>query len=225
MKSDKSSTAIPYGMKNIVGVGRMLLYAAFFIIHSSLFISCSENDSEPEEFPDWKATNEVYWQTLYSETEAKIAAGDKTWKIIPSFSVTSTGNPTKNQYIIVHVKEEGAGIGCPIYTDTVSVHYRGHLLPSTTYTSGLQFDSSYDGDLNPKTARPSSFAVSAVVDGFSTALQKMHIGDRWDVYMPYAMGYGKSTSSSSVIPPYSTLIFDLSLVDYWHAGDVVVKQK
>lgn len=192
---------------------------------ASMATSCSESDDSVEEYPQWQATNETYWQKLYTETEQKIAAGDNSWKIIPNFSTVSGTELAKDQYIIVHVKDEGTGTECPIYTDTVSVHYRGNLLPSTTYTSGYQFDSSYTGELNPATARPTSFAVSDVVDGFSTALQKMHIGDRWDVYIPYALGYGKSTSSSTTIPAYSTLIFDLSLVDYWHVGDVVSAQK
>ena len=191
----------------------------------SFLTSCSENDDSVEEYPQWKSTNESYWQQLYTETEQKITAGDNTWKIIPNFSVQTASAPANTQYIIVHVKQEGTGAGCPLYTDTVSVHYRGKLLPSTTYTAGYQFDSSYDGDLNLRTARPTKFAVSAVVDGFCTALQKMHIGDRWDVYIPYQLGYGKSSSSSTTIPAYSTLIFDLSLVNYWHAGEVVAAQK
>lgn len=186
--------------------------------------SCSENDDDVAEFPNWKSTNETYWKQLYSETQAKIEAGDNTWKIIPNFSVLPSADLDQDQYIIVHVKEEGTGSGCPLYTDTVSVNYSGRLLPSTSYTGGYQFDSSYTGDLNPETARPTSFAVSGVVDGFSTALQKMHVGDRWEVYIPYELGYGSSESSSS-IPAYSTLIFDLMLVKYWHPGAVVTPQK
>ena len=198
----------------------------FCLLTSALILtSCSESDDSVEEYPQWKATNETYWQQLYTETEAKIAAGDDTWKIIPNFSTVSGAQLANTQYIIVHVKQDGTGAGCPIYTDTVSVHYRGNLIPSATYTAGYQFDTSYDGDLNVTYARPTQFAVSAVVDGFCTALQKMHIGDRWDVYIPYQLGYGKTASSTNTIPAYSTLIFDLSLVNYWHAGDAVAAQK
>ena len=189
-----------------------------------LVTSCSESDNEVEEYPQWKATNEAYWQQLYSETQQKINAGDNTWKIIPKYSVVADEDLARDEYIIVHVIEEGKGAGCPLYTDTVSVNYSGRLLPSTSYSGGYQFDASYTGAYNPGTARPTSFAVSGVVDGFATALQKMHIGDRWEVYIPYSLGYGSSNESSS-IPAYSTLIFDLALVSYWRPGAVVPTQK
>ena len=57
------------------------------------------------------------------------------------------------------------------------------------------------------------FAVGSVVDGFSTALQHMRKGDKWRVYIPYELGYG--TSDASTIPGYSTLIFDITMVDFW----------
>jgi FKBP-type peptidyl-prolyl cis-trans isomerase FklB len=58
-----------------------------------------------------------------------------------------------------------------------------------------------------------------VVDGFSTALQNMHIGDRWLVYIPYTLGYG--TTDSGTIPAYSTLVFDITLLAYYHPGATI----
>jgi len=178
--------------------------------------SCSEDDDSVEEFPDWQSYNESYWESLYSTTEAKIKAGDTSWKIIRNYSYPADATLAKTDYIIVHVKEEGKGSGCPLYTDSVRVHYSGHLLPSTSYTSGYIFDSSYTGELNPATAIPSKFAVGSLIDGFCTALQYMHIGDRWEVYIPYQLGYGVTDSDN--IPGYSTLVFDVMLVAYWRPG-------
>jgi len=62
-------------------------------------------------------------------------------------------------------------------------------------------------------ATPTKFAVSGVVKGFSTALMRMHRGDHWRIYIPYQLGYG--SGARSVIPAYSTLIFDLRLEDFW----------
>ena len=44
----------------------------------SLFLlpSCSESDDTVEEYPNWKATNEAYWNNLYKTTETAIANGD-----------------------------------------------------------------------------------------------------------------------------------------------------
>ena len=56
-----------------------------------------------------------------------------------------------------------------------------------------------------------------MVDGFSTALQAMHIGDYWRVYIPSDLGYGSAGSGSNV-PGNSLLIFDLILIDYSPVG-------
>jgi FKBP-type peptidyl-prolyl cis-trans isomerase FklB len=48
-----------------------------------------------------------------------------------------------------------------------------------------------------------------VITGWTTALQQMHAGDRWMLYIPSDLGYG--TSGSTSIPSGSTLIFDLYL--------------
>ena len=76
---------------------------------------------------------------------------------------------------------------------------------------------------DPATAKAAQFAVAGVVDGFSTALQNMHIGDRWKVYVPYNLGYGTQDNKNSntgavVVPAYSTLVFDITLVSYHHPG-------
>ena len=44
----------------------------------------------------------------------------------------------------------------------------------------------------------------------------MHIGDRWKVYIPYQLAYGKTNNGT--IPAYSTLVFDVTLVSYYRAG-------
>ena len=92
-------------------------------------------------------------------------------------------------------------------------------MPSSTYADGYVFDQSYTGTFNMATLKPVSKAVSAFVDGFTTALMNMHIGDHWRVYIPYNLGYGTSTSSK--IPAYSTLIFDIALVAYYRPGTVI----
>jgi len=52
--------------------------------------------------------------------------------------------------------------------------------------------------------------VSGVVDGFSTALQHMQEGDKWEVWIPWWLGYGESGSGS--IKGYTTLVFEIELV-------------
>ena len=49
-----------------------------------------------------------------------------------------------------------------------------------------------------------------LIEGWIIAMQQMHIGDRWEVYIPAEMGYGKFSQPG--IPGGSTLIFDIELL-------------
>lgn len=179
-----------------------------------LVASCSEEDNSVEEFPDWKNRNEAYFAGILNTAKAN---ADGSWKVFLSYALEDTIPTTNDDYIAVQVLEEGTGSGCPMFTDSVKVNYRGRLIPSTSYVDGYVFDQSYRGEYNPATALPTAMYVGGVVDGFATALQHMHIGDYWRVYIPYWLGYGASGSSG--IPGYSTLIFDIALVAYCRAGD------
>lgn len=188
-----------------------------------LLSSCSENDSDVEEYPNWKATNDKFFNNLYTTAKADTAQGNQDWKIIRQWSLVESGATAPSDYIVVNVLEHGTGSGCPFYTDSVKVHYEGRLLPSTSYPDGYVFDKSFTGDFNPATVLPTTFAVSGTVDGFTTALMNMHIGDRWKVYIPYQLGYGNVDNGS--IPAYSTLVFDITLVSYYRAGVDVPESK
>lgn len=177
--------------------------------------SCSESNDEVEEYPNWQATNEQFIDKQYAAAKALADGGDTSWKVIRSWSLEENVATHSYDHIIVNVLNNGTGSGCPLYTDSVKVHYSGRLLPSTSYPEGYQFDKSWTGDFHEATAKPAKFAVSGVVIGFATALQHMHIGDKWRVYIPYQLGYG---STSSTIEPYSTLIFDMELVAYYRAN-------
>lgn len=190
---------------------------ALLMMLSALFVtSCSESDNTVEEFPNWQSTNEGYFNNLYATAKNSIAAGDTSWKILKSWSMPADNDVFKSgpeDYIVVKVIENGTGSGTPFLNDKVWIHYQGRLLPSTSYTDGLVFDQSYYGEFNENTAVATQLTVSGTVTGFATALQNMHIGDRWKVYIPHQLGYGTSTSNAS-IPAYSVLVFDIKLVAY-----------
>lgn len=194
----------------------MMLMVAVFMM-----ASCSENDGEVEEFADWQNKNETYFNQLYAATQQRIAKGDPNWKIIRNWSLpddNQTFHADLSNYIIVHILEKGnSQSGSPLYTDSVKVNYRGRLIPSATYTGGYVFDRSYSGEYNLQTMSPAKFAVNTLVDGFTTALMHMNIGDRWEVYIPYRLGYGATEQSNGAIPAYSTLIFDMGLAGFYRA--------
>lgn len=201
----------------------IILYLLALLAPVGLLSSCSESDNEEEEFPNWKKTNEQYFNNLYAMAKSSADMGDKSWKVIRQWSLEESTAKDPYDYIVVNVLENGTGSGCPLYTDSVKVHDEGRLLPSTSYPDGYVFDKSFTGEFNPATALPAKFAVSGMIDGFTTALQYMHIGDRWKVYIPYQLGYGSSASGS--IPAYSTLVFDVTLVSYYRAGVEVPDSK
>ena len=88
----------------------------------------------------------------------------------------------------------------PKDTSKVKVHYAGKLL------DGKEFDSSY------KRNQPSEFHLNQVIKGWSEALQLMHVGDKWELYIPYQLAYGEE-GRGEMIPPASVLIFEVELLD------------
>lgn len=182
-------------------------------VSSLCVLSCSEEDDTVDEFENWQVRNEEYFLNIY---QTAMDNADGNWKIIRNYSYEDTLAIDYDDNIVVQVLEAGTGSGCPMFTDSVMVNYRGRLIPSENYPEGYVFSESYTGEYDPMTARPTKFVVGDLADGFSTALQNMHIGDHWRVYVPYTLGYGKTDNDD--IPAYSTLIFDIALVAYYRAG-------
>ncbi len=87
----------------------------------------------------------------------------------------------------------------PVASDTVTTHYVGTLI------DGREFDSSI------KRGTPASFPVKGVIKGWTEALQLMHVGDKWQLFIPAELAYG-STQRSELIQANSTLIFELELL-------------
>lgn len=99
--------------------------------------------------------------------------------------------------ILYKVLQQGTGTRTPGLRSIVSVHYKG------TLADGREFDNSW------KRNCPEALRLSDVIDGWQIALQMMHVGDRWLVYIPYELGYGARTSG--LIPGFSTLVFEIEL--------------
>lgn len=194
--------------------------SSFLILLAFVFASCSETSEEDNEFSDWKNRNESYFNGLYEQAKAAVSSGSSEWKVLTKWSLNDNVATAAANHVVVKVLEAGTGSGCPLFTDSVRVHYRGNLMPSASYPSGYQFDSSWTGDYNIHTAKPTEFCLSGqIIDGFATALLNMHIGDRWLVYIPYQLGYG--VNGSGTIPGYSTLVFDITLVGYYRVGQAL----
>lgn len=100
------------------------------------------------------------------------------------------------QYEVVE-KGEGA---VPTASDRVVVHYAGKLI------DGSEFDSSYARN------EPAKFGVGQVIPGWTEALQMMPVGSKWKLTIPAELAYG-AAGAGGRIPPNSTLVFDVELLD------------
>ena len=176
-----------------------------------LFVSCEET-AEIDEYANWQERNEAFIDSIANIAEAN---ADGRWLKILSFKLSETdinGYPAEydnDNYIYCHIEAEGTGTQHPLYTDLVSVNYRGRLIPSISYPEGKIFDESYKGAFNPALAVPRNFSMGDLITGWTTALMHMVKGDRWIVYIPAKLGY--NTTEKDNIPAYSTLIFDMNL--------------
>ena len=88
----------------------------------------------------------------------------------------------------------------PTTESTVKVHYVGTLI------DGTEFDSSV------KRNEPAVFPVTGVIPGWTEALMLMPVGSKFKLYLPQTIAYG-ARGAGEVIKPYSTLIFEVELLE------------
>lgn len=88
----------------------------------------------------------------------------------------------------------------PKSSDRVKVHYHGTLIDGTVFDSSVQ------------RGEPAVFGVTQVISGWVEALQLMPVGSKWRLFIPYKLAYG-AQGAGEMIQPFSTLIFDVELID------------
>src|SRR5262245_26407335 len=98
------------------------------------------------------------------------------------------------------VMKHGTGTTSPKATDTVKVHYHGTLLDGTVFDSSVQ------------RGEPISFPLTRVIPGWTEGLQLMKVGDKFKFEIPPNLAYGPN-SPSPKIPPNSTLVFEVELIE------------
>lgn len=100
------------------------------------------------------------------------------------------------------IKDIKIGEGAEVQSgDYVKIHYIGKL------TNGQEFDSSYTNGAPFKTR----IGVDEVIDGWDMGVLGMKVGGKRKLIIPPQLGYG--TNGMDMIPPNSTLIFEVELVE------------
>ena len=200
------------------------IYSLFLFVAFMGLVSCDETE-EAGEYDNWTARNVAFIDSI-----AKVARANESgdWKVFLVDGVNDTLQWDNQYYVYCNVIRSSDGVETPGYSDTVLVNYRGRLIPSKTYPEGNIFDESYLGKLDPEVNVPQKMNVAglSILRGWTTAVSHMRkgltraTGDVWRVYIPSTLGYEGNTSVSGV-PAYSTLIFDLNLVDFYPVGTPV----
>ncbi len=103
--------------------------------------------------------------------------------------------PSGLQYQVLN---EGTG-RTPTADDHVRVHYEGRLIDTRI------FDSSY------RRGKPASFPLNGVIAGWTEGLQLMSEGAKYRFFIPHHLAYDRY-GAGPLIAPYSTLIFDVELL-------------
>lgn len=98
---------------------------------------------------------------------------------------------------LYRVIEAGEGV-IPNNNSLVLVKYRGRLIDGRTFDSNLE------------SAIPAAFRLNELIIGWQDAMRHMPVGSKWELVIPYEVGYGDETVDN--IRKYSTLIFEVELV-------------
>ena len=102
------------------------------------------------------------------------------------------------QYFVL---KEGTGEAKPAASSHVTVNYEGKLLDGTVFDSSYSRNKSID------------FPLGNVIKGWTEGVQLMQKGSVYIFKVPPHLGYG-SQGAGGVIPPDSTLIFQIELIDF-----------
>jgi len=120
--------------------------------------------------------------------------------------VSQNQNQMKNKILSdgLEITDEVVGAGAEVLNGSiVTVNYIGVL------TDGKKFDSSYDRN------QPFSFVLGAeeVIKGWDEGILGMRVGGKRKLIIPPDLAYGNQNIGNGLIPPNSTLIFEVELLD------------
>ena len=171
-------------------------------------VACSDDDSN-----SWYLPVDEAWR------EANVNAFEQRANDEGIEYINSQSN---NGRILYKVLKKGEGTEQIYYTSQVECYYKGCFIADENGNyiqnrdSVLSQGEVFDSRLRENDDDPFLFTVgSDVVDGWSTALQYMHEGDIWEVWIPYSLGYGVNgnVNGTDTIKPYTTLVYQIEVAD------------
>lgn len=163
-----------------------------FIICISTVACKSPNDTEVR-YADWNIINKDYFKNMKDSSDYVL------YQLPPDRSGHSFYYKILSQGTQSH--------GDLSDTSWVSINFRGKLI------TGFVFDQTYQENsvLNDTSAKPQSFQLNLLINGFVENLRLMKTGEIRRIVLPQELGYGNYLNSTA-IPPYSVTIWDLQLL-------------
>jgi peptidylprolyl isomerase/FKBP-type peptidyl-prolyl cis-trans isomerase FklB len=168
--------------------------------------SCDKDDDD-KDLEIWKTANEEAFNAI------KTNSG---YRELPS--------PSNEGSIYYKVLTEGTDTKPIYYTSTVSVYVKGYFTVGNDKLGIKKNDTFQRKEFDD--GPPVYILVSApsyLPRGVSVSLQNMKKGDKWEVWIPYPLGWGSTTgnvlfdlyNTQAVvsIPAYSTVVYEIEVVD------------
>lgn len=182
---------------------KKFFYMVLCAIATATFAACGNDDDDKKvnlgSYQEWRQTNDA-WVT---EMQAK-----KNPDGTPYYqTVIPVWNP--GGFVLMHFfndRSETAANLVPLYTSEVDVIYKGYNCKGVGFDSSTYVDAY--GQLGVARLR-----INNTIQGWGIAMEKMHVGDTAEVIVPYGVGYGATMTSSLL--PYSSLRFNIRLVDIY----------
>ena len=198
-------------MKRTLHILPSLLFVVAVLVAAT---ACSKSEDDSAE--RWRTANDAAFAAIKSNA-----------------SYTEIKSPGHEGSIYYKELKKGTGTKPILFTSAVSLYARGRFVadyPDNKYIrQGTVFQSWLEADGVPFTTLvssvgevPKGFSAYTLTKGVRVALQYMHEGDRWEVWVPYTLGLGENdgslfvnvmpSSSATKIPAYSTLVFEIEVV-------------
>lgn len=178
------------------------IYLLPLLLLALIFVSCEET-KEAGKYDNWKARGEMFIDSIAAEAAAQTEQTPIAERI---YSVLDQVN--RNYiYYKKNIDYPPTSNVSPLYTDSVVTNYR------MSYFNGDIVQQTFTGKDPDGFSKPVGFTVDKVISGWTWLLQQMKVGERWTLYIPWKSGYGSATGPSGDLQPYSTLVYDVQLVE------------
>lgn len=189
-------------------------FLTLMLLVSMLVTSCDET-KEVGKYDNWRERNEAFIDSLQNVYDTKTDHGGLD-------TIHLVSNPYK--YLFFKKKAPVAPIGqepvikdvSPLFTDDVLVFYKGSKIIGSVDAKGNFVGEIFGGNFTESDpsfefSKQTQLKVNEMITGWTEMLQRMKVGERREIYIPWKYGYGASGNRD--ILGYSTLIFDMQLID------------